>query len=366
MNRYFASLIAGVAAMAALTGCSEKKWHAEGTVEGAESASLIVEAPNGRGGWYALDTVTTDKKGHFKVAGAPAGHPEVFRLTLDGKSIYFPIDSLESVDIRANAATFATDYTVSGSESADKLQHINDLINKTIKEKGAEAAAFDPDLKRQLAEAVLRDPAGAVAYYTIFRKVADLPLFDPTQKSDLRIVGAVANAFNTQRPADPRTKFLETYYLSGRRNIGASVPTDTLVAMEIKLPEISLLDNKGKRRSISDVASEGKVVVLNFTTYAAEASPAFNVELAKVYNAHHSEGLEVYQIAFDDDEFQWRQAAANLPWSTVYNAPADGDQVLRDYNVGSLPATFVINRQGELVERVPDISHLAATVARYL
>ena len=40
--------------------------------------------------------------------------------------------------------------------------------------------------------------------------------------------------------------------------------------------------------------------------------------------------------------------------------------MLRDYNVGSLPATFVINRQGELVERVPDISHLAATVARYL
>ena len=86
----------------------------------------------------------------------------------------------------------------------------------------------------------------------------------------------------------------------------------------------------------------------------------------RVYNAHHAEGLEVYQIAFDDDEFQWRQAAANLPWITVYNAPADGDQVLRDYNVGSLPATFVINRQGELVERVPDISHLAATVARYL
>lgn len=169
--------------MAALTGCSEKKWHAEGTVEGAESASLIVEAPNGRGGWYALDTVTTDKKGRFKVAGVPAGHPEVFRLTLDGKSLYFPIDSLESVDIRANAATFATDYTVSGSESADKLQHINDLINKTIKEKGAEATAFDPDLKRQLAEAVLRDPAGAVAYYTISAKSPTCHCSTPLRKA---------------------------------------------------------------------------------------------------------------------------------------------------------------------------------------
>lgn len=360
------NLAIAIAATTALCGCSEKKWHAEGTLTGAENSDIVVEAPNGRGGWYAIDTVKTDKAGNFKIAGLPVGHPEVFRITYDGQSAYFPIDSLDNVHISGTTADFATAYTVSGTESADKLQKVNELINQAIKEKGFDAVAYDPDLKRQLAESVLRDPAGAVAYYTIFRKVGKMPLFDPTQKSDLRIIGAVATAFNTSRPADPRTKFLETYYISSRRNLGTAAPTDTLVALEIKLPEISLLDKKGVRRSLNEVASEGKVVVLNFTSYAAEASPAFNLELAKVYTANQPNGLEVYQVAFDDDEFLWRQAAQNLPWITVYNSPADGDVALRSYNVGALPATFIINRKGELVERVPDVSHLASAVSRYM
>ena len=54
------------------------------------------------------------------------------------------------------------------------------------------------------------------------------------------------------------------------------------------------------------------------------------------------------------------------PWVTVYNSPKDGEATLRDYNVGALPAIFVINRNGELVERVEDPTRLSSAVARYL
>ncbi len=107
-------------------------------------------------------------------------------------------------------------------------------------------------------------------------------------------------------------------------------------------------------------------MVLNFTAYGAEASPAFNLELAKVYDAHKAEGLEIYQVSVDDDEFLWKQAARNLPWITVYNSPKDGAETLLKYNVGQIPATYVINRNGELVERVPDVTKLETTVRRYL
>lgn len=366
ISRYFAAVVAlGAMCTAMLTGCSEKKWHAEGVVEGASLTDLIVEAPNGRGGWYAVDTITTDKNGRFKASGESLGHPEVLRLTLDGQSVYFPIDSVESVNIEADAATFGSNYRVSGSTSADNMQKINAMIDSVVTARGASVAVVDPVLKRKLADAVLLDPSSAVAYYTIFRRVNDELLFDPTRKTDLRIIGAVANAFSMNRPADPRTKFLEAYFLDSRRS-NNSLPGDTIVALEIRLPEIALLDKAGKRRSLNEATAEGKVVVLNFTSYAAEASPAFNLELAKVYDANRNSGLEIYQIAFDDDEFQWRQAAQNLPWITVYNSPADGIAALRDYNVTSLPALFIINRRGELVERVADVTKLDAAVKRYL
>lgn len=357
---------AAAAAIFILASCSDKKWHAEGTVAGGADKELVLEAPNGYGGWYPVDTVTVGSDNGFSIKGDPAGHPEIYRLTLGGESVYFPIDSLENIAITADASAFGTAYTLSGSESAEKMQMVNDAIAKVVKEQGEQAVAYDPELKRMLAETILRDPAGIVAYYTIFRRVGNTQLFNPAEKTDLRMIGAVANAFAHNRPDDPRTAFLAQLYISSRKSNGQFNPTDTIVAQEIRLPEIALLDKDGKRRSLADVTSQGKVVVLNFTAYAAEASPAFNLELAKIYDAHKAEGLEIYQVSVDDDEFLWKQAARNLPWITVYNSPKNGAETLLKYNVGRIPAIFVINRQGELVERVPDIASLDTTVRRYL
>lgn len=107
-------------------------------------------------------------------------------------------------------------------------------------------------------------------------------------------------------------------------------------------------------------------MILNFTAYSAPESPAINVELAKVYDANKGRGLQIYQVGFDSDEYLWRQSAKNIPWIAVYN-PADASvKTLVDFNVGALPATFIINRNGDLVERVTDLSELSSAVARYL
>ena len=129
-------------------------------------------------------------------------------------------------------------------------------------------------------------------------------------------------------------------------------------------------DSTGSERLVREFANlagnDLNVIVLNFTTYAAPESPAFNVELAKLYEANKAKGLEIYQVAIDDDEFSWREAANNLPWITVYNSPKDGATNLLRYNVKSLPALFIINRNGELVERVETVGQLPSAVSRYL
>jgi hypothetical protein len=362
----FKSIALSTIATVLLGSCANNQWHAEGNINGIDKTDLILEAPNGYGGWYPIDTITTDKKGNFKVAEQAAGHPEIFRLTLNGESIYFPIDSIETVSISANADNIAGSAVVSGTESADKLQEVNVLINKVVNEQGEQAIAYDETLKRSLAEVILRDPAGIVAYYTLFRRVGDTPLFNPSEKSDLRMIGAVANAFATQRPADPRTPFLKQLFISNRHANLNYAPTDTIIAEEITLPEISLLDKNGRTQSLTEVASKGNVVIVNFTAYTAQNSPALNIELAKVYQANHSKGLEIYQIAFDDDEFEWKQSAKNLPWITVYNSPKVGSENLVKYNVSALPTTFIVNRKGELVERVDNPTRIASAVARYL
>ncbi len=360
------AIAAGTCVVGMLSSCSEKRWQAEGTVTGAEGKELILEAPNNFGQWYPLDTVEIDSKGSFKVRQFPAGHPEIYRLTLGKESVYFPIDSIETVTITADASRFSNGYKLAGSPSADKMQQINELICKVVDSQGEQAVAYDPALKRALAELILSDPSGIVAYYTIFRRVGDTPLFNPQDKADLKMIGAVANAFTSKRPDDPRTGYLSQLYLSNRRSNGISAATDTIVANEISLPEIKLLDRDGKERSLTEEASKGNVTILSFTAYGAEFSPAINLELAKIYEANNTSGLEIYQVSVDSDEFAWRQAAANLPWIAVFNSPKHGAKNLLQYNVTNLPATFIINRQGELVERVDDITRLSSAVSRYL
>lgn len=360
-----ATLAIGILAIG-IASCSQKKWGAEGTINGAEGKELILEGSNRFGQWYAMDTVTVGKDGSFKVEGQPAGYPEVYRLTLADQSLYFPIDSTETVTIAGNVKRFGSTYTLSGSSSADQMQTVNEIIRKAAATRGERTLANDAGLKRTLGNIILSDPAGIVAYYTIFRTVGGAPLFNPEDRTDLRIIGAVANAYMEHRPNDPRTEYLRNLYMQHRRSYRTAEPTDTIVATELVLPEISLLDPAGKERSLTEEAAKGKVLVLNFTAYTAEASPALNLELAKVYDAHKNAGMEIYQVSVDSDEFAWRQAAANLPWIAVFNSPKNGARTLLKYNVTNLPATFVINRKGELAERVDNIADLDAVVKRYL
>ena len=134
----------------------------------------------------------------------------------------------------------------------------------------------------------------------------------------------------------------------------------------MKAFEINLFDNAGKAHSLLELTESGKVVLLNFTAYTAEDSPAFNVALNKVYEKYHQQGLEIYQVSVDNDEYTWKQTAKNLPWITVLNNIADGGEVLNKYNVVSIPTIFLFNRNGELVSRVTDINTLDSEIARLL
>lgn len=188
-----------------------------------------------------------------------------------------------------------------------------------------------------------------------------MPVFNPENKSDLRLIGAVANAFDIKRPTDPRTNYLKKLYISNRRTYSRP---DTLVAPETSLIEVNLYDLKGKKHSLTEVASKNRVVLLNFTAYGDEYSPALNIEFNKIYNKYHANGLEIYQIGFDGNEVSWRNTARNLPWVIVYNSDADGPFILRSYNIGALPATYLICN-GEIRERVNE-TNLDQAVAKYM
>ena len=112
---------------------------------------------------------------------------------------------------------------------------------------------------------------------------------------------------------------------------------------EVSFLDIELPDVHGENTKLSSVAT-GKVVLINFTAYMSEWSPALNMEFGDLYTRYHDKGLEIYQISLDN----------------VYS------QTAALYNVKQLPAIFILDRKGNLVKRVDDVKKLEADIKSVL
>ena len=358
MKKLFLMMVA----LIALTACNGNKFHIDGTIDGASDTTLLLEQSS-NGEWFILDSIKVGKDGKFSVSAEAPEYPCIYQLRLGDQSICFPIDSLDHLTINAKLPNFSRDYTVTGSEHAEQVMKIDKEAMRYAGGKATEAQfqAWKDELARQ----IVVDPSGIVAYYTINKYIDGKPLFDPLNDNDLRIIGAVANSFNSFRPNDPRTDYLVHVLLDGqRRRRSMSAPSDTVFADVASIIDIKLQDYNGKEYKLSQVAADNRVVLLDFTAYGTDVSPQLNKLLNDIYQSYHSRGLEIYQVSLDQDNVVWREAAKNLPWITVFDPMSIQSKNVSTYNVSGIPTTFII-RGGEIVERVEDATRLKAAVAKY-
>lgn len=351
--------------MLAACGGHDKGWEVKGDVYGAEGEKMALESYN-NGNWYVVDSVQVDHRGQFAYASPEAAHyPEIFRLTLGDRSIYFPVDSVDHIRLTTSKDDFGTSYQLSGTADATSVAGIDSMILAETKTRGNEAVIADKEFKKRLLKRALESPTVVTAYYLVNKSLGGKPLFDLADRSDLRFYGAVAQRFATERPDDSRGEYLKNRFLAGQRALRPAQVTE-FEAEETGLFDIVRYDAKGNKQSLAEMAGKGGVTVLSFTAYGMETSPAYNVILNGIYEKYKANGLKIYQIAFDADETAWRNTARNLPWTAVWNSTTDGNEVLARYNVAVLPTTFVIDRSGALAARVTDPEKIEAEVSRHI
>lgn len=353
------------AAALVLAACSNHSgWSVSGTVANApEGAKIAVEGFNA-GRWYNIDSVALDPSGNFAYtspAGAP--YPDVYRIGLDGRCIYFPIDSLDKITVTADAKAFDSDYKIEGSAAAQTVMTVDKTIAAAVGREGAKAALTDSVLKATLNQAILDDSLGVVAFYVLNKSIGGEPLYSPLNRRDVAMLGATAQKFATLRPADPRTKILEQQFLAARKahSVGQTVEAET-----VGLVDITLYDDKGAEQDLKKVAQSAPLTLLSFTSYAIEPSLPYNVILNRLTDKYGSRGLKIYQVGFDTDEVEWRKTASNLPWVTVFCHADKSAPLIGSYNVSSMPLTYIINAQGDVVKRVENPEELDAEIAKSL
>lgn len=351
---------AGIACVAALTAllassCGEARFKIKGEIYGADNQPVVLEKSDFHGRWVAIDSTRTDAKGAFSISRPAPAAPEVFRLAMDGKYIYFPVDSIETVSLSTSLDKFGTDFSLAGSPSAEALERFE-------KEVRALPDNISPDslaaFKKSVFTKYMQSAQGSiVAYYTLTKTIGDKPLFDPTT-SDYKYFAAVATGFKEKRPNDPHTALLEQTSLRAikQRNQEKGLHRQ-IEAEELSLIDITLPDETGKEVKLSDIVGKGKKTVLIFSVMNHPDSPAVNLALSNLYKAMGG-NVSFYHVSLDDDQYAWRDAASNLPWTTVFDPEGAYSKNALSYNVGALPAYFVYSASGELIDRAFSVDDL--------
>lgn len=339
----------------ALISCSNHKFKIKGEIYGGEDKCIVLEKSDFQGRWIPVDSVHINKNGGFSLSFPTSGSPDIYRLSLNNQYVYIPVDSTETITINTSYDKFGHDFSLTGSKNAEMMEKFEKELHALDTNNPDSLSVF----KRRVYSSYMKDfPGSILNYYILTKIIDDVPLYNPTDKTDSKYFAAVATGYQTARPNDPHTTLLENTALNALKQKNSEAGKfREYEAQEISLIDMNLQNEKGEYVKLSDVAGKGKPVVVVFSLLNAEESPEFNIALAQIYKKHEG-NVEFYNVSLDNDQYAWREAARNLPWITVYSPGQFTSPEAVKYNVFQIPSFYIYNANGELTNRPMTLEEL--------
>lgn len=366
--------------------CKDKSvFVVEGNVKSAVDSTLYLEH-RGLAGVETLDSVTIRANGKFKFKSNAPDNPEFYQLRIGNQAAVFAVDSTETLQVELDANDVYNSFNVKDSYINSQIREVDKLTLETTQliktyrsqhnSKNIDEMTFLANVdsalnnyKKTITKTIISNPASAVAYYAVFQKIDGYLIFDPYDRKDYPMFGAVATSWSRAYPETQRTKHLYDFTINAlqvRRNNERQIETLDAIPIQTEgsLPDIVLNNVMGESVPLSSL--EGDVVLLDFVIYNADFSPNHNILLNETYKKYHNRGFQIYQISLDSDEHFWKVSAGNLPWTTVREPLSVRSSLLSTYNVRELPTGFIINRNGDVVLRIEDYTKLSEEIGKLL
>lgn len=382
-KRCFSLILCAILMICSACRQSVPTFTVEGVVAGADGQTMYLENI-ALSNVTLIDSVKLNASGKFMFKAEKPAYPDFYRLRLKNQLINFAIDSTETITVTADVKTFATSYTIEGSDNCTAIKEItlaqldaDQEINRIRKDYRSGVLSDTAYRRRtiEMAEAykevarkhIYANPMSTAAYYALFQQVDGMLLFDLYDKADSRSFGAVATSYNHLYPESPRAKHLYNLALQSLKVIRnrRTVDLDNVVVHEVDIVDLTLPDIEGKEIKLTDVAKD-KVAILNFTAYETEWSPSLNLTLGSLFEKFHGKGFAIYQISLDSNVHLWKNVASNMPWACVRDPQSVYSQFAALYNVKQLPTLFLLNRKGVLIKRVDDLNTLEKEIEALL
>ena len=340
----------------------------EGQFHGVADQNIVLERLSPLGS-TVVDSARTSPDGSFRFVVAPEdANPTFYNVRTMDSYVPLLLEPGQRVKIDA-VGNLYYNYRVEGSEGSARLRELTELTTRQARsldsisrlyENAADAeqaAAYGRaygakyiQLKRSVIGFVIKNCTSLVSIVPLYQPIFGQKfIFD--EPSDIVYFRAVADSLAARYPSSPYVQSLK----ADMERLDHAMLFDSILAAgaqtETALPELEAKDPAGNLRRLSDL--KGKVVLLEFTSYAPDALKADNQELIPTYNKYKARGFEVFQVCVDTDKAAWIRAVidARLPWISVNDLRGQASPLVSSFNVRKIPTRLLIDRTGNIVGR---------------
>lgn len=133
-------------------------------------------------------------------------------------------------------------------------------------------------------------------------------------------------------------------------------------------PDFSAPTPDGDQLALNDIL--GKYTIIDFWASWCKPCRRENPNVVKVYKEYHDKGLNIISVSLDKagQKERWIKAIETdkMNWEHVSNLKGWNDPIAKMYNVRSIPATFLLDKNGTIIAKNLRGAALGAKIASLL
>ena len=112
-------------------------------------------------------------------------------------------------------------------------------------------------------------------------------------------------------------------------------------------------DTNGKMRKLSEFVGNGKWLFVDFWASWCGPCRAEMPNVVSAYEKYHQKGFDIVGVSFDNSKEAWVKAIKdlNMPWNHISDLKGWENAASGLYNINSIPASLLIDPQGNIAAR---------------
>jgi peroxiredoxin len=337
------------------------KFEADNTAAFEANKAQLAQAQAGSEAFTTLtqrsEELLAERKSYLDnlFANHPSSFFVKFKSSGQNPEITKPLKQDGTLDTALQVFTYRTQFWDNVDFSDERLLHTPVISNK-LKRYINDLTPQNPDSIRSAATFLMQKVMDAPEYYKFFANWITLQ-YEPTKTTlmdpEAVFVHMIQNYFTYEKSfwADSA----EVYALQLRANEmqGSLVGNDA--------PNVTSTGPDGKTYSISDIKDPYIVVYMYNPTceHCMEQTP----KLANYYRQWKSQGIEVFAIAIDTEDQEWRDYIAknNMTFINVFDPT--NRSIYAKYYVDNTPEVYVINPERKIIAKNLNVDQVMEVIA---